>query len=323
MTVEEAVQRLQAGDAAGAVGILKQVTADEPENGAAFQYLGIALAQTGDSAGGLEALEHAVELLPDSPGVWFNLGVALNLSGSTDEARHALQHAVTLDPSHAKARAALRALDPTETATSAPAANIFAPTVVPVIPTAPTPMGISGLQSVAGYTPTPPPQPILGPQSSPPASGYNYAPPQAGGGYVPAGPPVRAAYAAPSTGLRIGRGLGWGIVYGQIWTVLNLFWAFVYGQAGHGAAEIILRIVLFVVLFGFAGAVVGLFAGATNADVKTGSVIGIVVGLLLFVGEFLLGGSKASGLVNVVFWFFTGRVVGASIAARIQRPVNS
>ncbi len=161
------------------------------------------------------------------------------------------------------------------------------------------------------------------PQPSPyppqPAGGMRYTPPVQQ--FAPAGAP-------PSAGLRIARGLGWGFLWGQWWTVLNLFWAFVWGGVnslgGKHENLVLMGVILgviFVLVFGVAGAVVGLIIGAMNAPVQTGAVIGIVFGLIFCGLEVVLGGFQPGMLINIFFWFYTGRYVGAKVAMHVQRPV--
>jgi len=155
---------------------------------------------------------------------------------------------------------------------------------------------------------------------TPPPSGYAG---QTGGVYVPDAPPNWAArrQMAPSAGLRMARGLGWGALWGQWWTLLNAFWFLVFGgykQGGFAAAVIIAGIFV----FGFVGSLVGLIEGAVDASVETGSIIGIVAGLIFAVIELVLLGFSASGFVSILFWIYTGRRVGSMIASKIQQPVE-
>jgi hypothetical protein len=358
-TIQGGLQRLQGGDVAGAVAVFERITALEPSNGAAFQYLGIARAQAGDATGGLAALRKAAGLLPASAGVQFNLGVALHRAGQFDEARAALEAAIALDPGHAKARAALGALNGTVPATVVEPAAVrplggpaAAPPVAEAPPAPPSMSGlgaigggftpapttseaapaplpgppglgsIGGLSSVGGGAPPPPPPAVAPPgaYTPPPPSGA-YVPPASSGqtAYSPARPPAGIMMQeAPSTGQRVLRGLGWGAICAQWWTLLNSFWFLVYGGSSHGAAVAIVFILLGALIFTVTGSVVGLILAAIDADVATGAIVGVVAGLLLFVGELALNGFSASGFFNVIFWFFTGRFVGANIARKIQ-----
>ena len=267
--IAEGLRLLQAGDAPGAVALLEQATAQNPSDGSAFQYLGVARTQTGDYLGGVSALRQAAELLPSVAGVWFNLGIALNRAGRIDDARATLQRSLTLDPNNDKARLALNALPAAAPAPYTP------PTYTPYNPSPPT--------SVA-------PAPVLG-------SPGVYTPPGAAA-YTPFPGGVNTRMQPPSMGQRIGRGLGWGVVYGQWWTLLNTFWFIVYGGLKDTSAAIV-YIVLSVIVFTFMGSLTGLIAAVVDADTNVGSIIGVVAGMLLFAAEyFFIGGSPLS-LINV------------------------
>ncbi len=84
-TVAQAVARLQAQDAAGAVQILDAVVAREPENFMAWRTLGAALIQTRALDRATQALSRALELQPEAPPVLYNMGVVHVLKGDADE----------------------------------------------------------------------------------------------------------------------------------------------------------------------------------------------------------------------------------------------
>ncbi len=286
LAAAEGLRLLQAGDAPGAVALLEQATAQNPSDGSVFQYLGVARTQTGDYEGGVSALRQAAELLP---------ATALNRAGRIEDARAALGRSLTLDPNNAKARTALAALPAAAPAPYAPPS--YTPYAPPAAPAAPAPvLGAPGV-----YTP--------------------YAPADSGA-YTPfPGGGVRTRMQAPTVGQRIGRGLGWGLVYGQWWTLLNTFWFIVYGGLSNATGAMI-YIVLSMIVFTFMGSLTGLIAAVIDADTNVGSIIGVVAGMILFAAEyFLIGGSPLS-LINVFFWFFTGRFVGRMVAAKIQQPVE-
>jgi hypothetical protein len=127
----------------------------------------------------------------------------------------------------------------------------------------------------------------------------------------------------PSVGLRLLRGWGWGIVYGQWWTLWTLISAFV-GIGGRPTfnAEFFIGMVVYAVAFGFFGSLAGLIIGAANLEEEQGVYVGVGAGLLLLGLEFLMSQS-ALAFINIFFYFFTGRYIGRGIAGRVQQPVAS
>jgi hypothetical protein len=124
----------------------------------------------------------------------------------------------------------------------------------------------------------------------------------------------------PGLARRIARGMLWGVLYGQWWTAWTIASEFMWGHASLDAKMVLIAIVLFVV-YGFAGSLTGLVIGAANASMGTGMAIGVGAGLLLCGLEALLTHDPGS-LINVIFYFFTGRFVGVGITWRVQQPVR-
>jgi hypothetical protein len=120
----------------------------------------------------------------------------------------------------------------------------------------------------------------------------------------------------PGLGRRILRGWGWGAVYGQWWTLMtvlsSLLWEHSFPSFG-----VILVMGFF---YGFFGSLAGLVIGAANATASTGMMIGVGTGITLCLLEVLVTHS-ASGLINLIFYYFTGRYVGAGITGRVQQPI--
>lgn len=121
---------------------------------------------------------------------------------------------------------------------------------------------------------------------------------------------------APGAARRVLRGLGWGIVFGQIWTALRLFWMLVW-SGGGAADQLFVGFLIYGIYFGFFGALTGLVIGASNTQrgALLGSVVGVGIGLL----ETLIFQSPAM-LINLFFFFFTGQWIGGLIMDRVQRP---
>ena len=123
--------------------------------------------------------------------------------------------------------------------------------------------------------------------------------------------------AAPGIARRVGRGVFWGIVYGQWWTLLNIFWSFAWGHGGVSFG-VGLQMVIF---YGFFGCLAGVIIGAANMPLGRGAIVGVSVGILVWLLEMALSGDTG-GLINIFFYFFTGRFVGAGITWRVQQPVR-
>lgn len=143
--------------------------------------------------------------------------------------------------------------------------------------------------------------------------------PQTPGGHVA----QTMAADRPGAAQRIVRGLLWGMAYGQVWTVLTIFWDLVWGAARGGSGfgfGWVAGAVFITVVFAFFGSLTGLIIAASNATISTGAAVGIGAGLLLCLLE-ALATHNFGGMLNVFFYFFTGRFVGANIALRVQRPV--
>jgi hypothetical protein len=137
----------------------------------------------------------------------------------------------------------------------------------------------------------------------------------------------------PTTGQRIARGLGWGFVFGQWWTLWRVVSFFLWNgvQLSQELSRanlpipapvvVIIGILAAALFHGFVGSLAGLIIGAINADEKVGAIVCIVFGFLLL-GLQMLGGGSPLLIVNVFFWFITGRFIGASIAAKVQARVG-
>jgi hypothetical protein len=74
--LDDAITRLQAGDASGAATALRAVTASEPGNVMAWRALGRACRQLHEDAQAIAAYQHALQLAPDSPRDFYGLGAA-------------------------------------------------------------------------------------------------------------------------------------------------------------------------------------------------------------------------------------------------------
>lgn len=108
--LQEAMRLLQQGNASGAISLLETEIHENPQNGSAFQYLGVARSQQGDIGGGIMALREASRLMPRNASVLYNLGVALAQAKQADEAKTVLMKSLEIEPANAKVRSALERL---------------------------------------------------------------------------------------------------------------------------------------------------------------------------------------------------------------------
>lgn len=349
---EEGMRLLQAGDANTALAVLREATIADPNDGTAFQYLGIARAKTGDQAGGIGALREAARLLPMSAGVQLNLGVALAQAQQPDEARAVLQRARELDPQNGRIATMLASL-PAQTTPAVPSPMLgglgimggLSPVGLSPVGGAPAVGGLSsvggigggiggGLSSVGGRSmdvpassgpsnvPTLAPPPSAIPQSYASQSSI----PDSMSSMPAAAMSARMLVQEPSAGERMKRGLIWGAICTQLWTVWICFWRVLIGNAfseamGHkpDPVETVALILGIAGFFAFIGAIMGAIMAVIQAEESTGGAIGIVVGLMIVVAAIVL---NQSGFAGIIFWFFTGRFIGGQIAARVSRPMN-
>ena len=131
---------------------------------------------------------------------------------------------------------------------------------------------------------------------------------------------VQPAYEAPGVGLRLVRGLLWGAAFGQIWTILNVFWFFVHGGGKEGSLVSIGAVIIYVFLSSAIGGVAGLVMGAVDASDGAAVGIGVGAGVVYLIIESVLTQNWLN-FVNILFYFFTGRLVGRLIGNKVQQPV--
>ncbi len=107
---EEAKNLLEAGDAAGAVPLLEELTRQEPDNWRAFAHLGVAYARSGHYETAIGAFQRAVQLNPNAANLRYNLGQAYEFVGVPEEALHAYDQALELRPDYPLAQQAFTRL---------------------------------------------------------------------------------------------------------------------------------------------------------------------------------------------------------------------
>lgn len=128
---------------------------------------------------------------------------------------------------------------------------------------------------------------------------------------------------APSLGRRILRAVGWGPLYGQYWTLWSAISMVIWGAAfKDGFGDFALEVIVRAFVYAFFGSLTGWIIAFVNPkdEEKVGGGIGIGVGLTICAALVFLMNNPA-GLVNAIFYWFTGQFVGSGLARRIARPV--
>lgn len=362
--LNEGMRLLQAGDFTSALAALQSAVQQNPQDGRAYGYLGIAYARLGDLNASVYALQEAARLQPQDSNAQYNLAVGLMQAQRAGEARTALEQALRLNPGNQRAQAALQSVA-TAPAPPAPYAPPAAPVpqqtlYAPQMPAPPAPYGYAPNTPPGGYAsnappaPMPPNQPAMMPLNGgsmpPPAPNYaNYtvptmqtppyaAQPPAGyapgyaPGYGPGGTPApgmggmqyapkpfRQTGLPPAAGTRVLRGLGWGALFGQWWTLWVVFWDLIAHSSGERDTGLMIFVALVLgVFFAVVGSVMGLIIGMIDAMEDVGAIVGVVFGVLMLALEYSITRNSMI-FVNILFWSFTGRFIGRNIALRVQQ----
>ena len=98
VSLQEAFQRHQAGDIAGAQDLYRKYLALNPGHGEALHLFGVALMQGGDLAGARDAISQAVAVDGNQAAWWNNLSLVLFHSDDFAGARRAAERALVLQP---------------------------------------------------------------------------------------------------------------------------------------------------------------------------------------------------------------------------------
>jgi tetratricopeptide (TPR) repeat protein len=99
--VEEAGDKIRAGDLDAAIAVLQKVLQESPDDPNALYYLGLSYAGKKMHAEAVDPLTRVTELSPDFPGAWFQLGVSLQALGEPEKALAAYDRTLELDPANA------------------------------------------------------------------------------------------------------------------------------------------------------------------------------------------------------------------------------
>ncbi|MGV3720016.1 MAG: hypothetical protein ACO1SX_03815, partial [Actinomycetota bacterium] len=124
----------------------------------------------------------------------------------------------------------------------------------------------------------------------------------------------------PSIGRRLLRGWGWGMLYGQWWTLWSIISWVLWGRASLDP-KFFIGVLIYAVAYGFVGSLVGIIIGAANLDEDQGVYVGVGAGVVIMGLRFLLSPDPMQFL-NIIFYYFTGRYIGGGVAGRVQQPVN-
>jgi len=295
---DEGMRLLQAGDIDGALAQLQHAIIEDPQDGRAQGLLGVCYAKKGNMPAALNAMEQAAALQPTDAGAQYNLALALFQVQRTGESQAVLDRALQLNPAHPGAldlRSRLsRSVD------SPGIASAFEP---------PPPFSPGPLISGPGMV-----NPMVDP------SGPTIVHPPQGMSFTPQVAQSANRAQPPGLSKRLLRGLGWGLVMGQWWTLWTIISIFLWGHASS-TKFVIAALIIFGLMYGVMGVIAGLLIAALNAPIQKAIIIGVGVGLLACVLEIVWSGNPIQ-IINFVFYFFTGRFVGAGIAARVHQPVG-
>ncbi|MCC2672825.1 MAG: repeat-containing protein, partial [Armatimonadetes bacterium] len=309
------------GDPAGGIQSLQESVRLAPAD-AVFRYnLGVALSQAGRGDEAKAELAEAMRLNPNHAGARELLHRLQAAPAGAAAAPPAAPFPPPPTPQPLIGEAAAFAwTSPTPGAAPPPAPSAplgWSPPTPPVGQQPPTPAGVWSPAPIPGQSPggwAPPSGPTA--PLGDPSAGWSPAAPGAGpqqqqGEYT--GSPAAMYYAQdqaaggqpPSVALRLVRGLGWGIIYGQWWTLWTIFSAFLWGGASLGSS-IVLRAIVYGIAYGFFGSLVGLIIAAANLDEDQAVYAGVGAGVVILGLELVIFKSPTM-LFNVFFYFFTGR----------------
>lgn len=308
--------RIDAGEMDDAVTLLRNLLKQQPADGHLHALIGVCKAQQGQVDEAIKSLETAVILSPGDPVVELKLAGALLQAGRTEQASWRAQRVLEANPDNEDAKGLLAHIRTNPApAVTAPAPAIAAPPVARVVET-PAAVPSPPVAQAAGVVPVP----TLA-AAAPAFPAPAVVAPPAPGAY-PFHTPTPVAAEPPALGLRLLRGLGWGLLYSQVWTVFAMVVVLFVSLL---TTKVALAIIAFLVLgfmnmafHGGMGMLIGAVAALMNADEDTGGWIGMSVGFLILLIGVMYG---FLFLWSVFFYIGLGRWVGRSVAAHVQKPV--
>lgn len=99
--VDEAAEKIRAGDLDGAIAAALKVLEKSPDDPNALFYLGLSRAGKKEYAEAVGPLLRVTELTPEFPGAWFELGICYQGIGEPEKALDAYDRNLELDPANA------------------------------------------------------------------------------------------------------------------------------------------------------------------------------------------------------------------------------
>ncbi|MGV3719413.1 MAG: tetratricopeptide repeat protein [Actinomycetota bacterium] len=285
-SLDAAASCMQDGKLDEALSILRAYVQRSPSDGHGHALIGICLAQQGNLDGSVKSLETAALLNPHDEAVEYNLANALFQVGRHDQAKWRLTRIIEDNPEHQDAKLLLTHIQRLTAAAGAPPKPALAQTQAIA-----TGAGGYGARQAA----------CLGAATS------HFAPELTG---------------APSVGLRLLRGVGWGLAYSLWWTGFSLIGAFILSlfttKVEHAVLAFLVMCVLSTLFHSAMGMLTGVVTALLNADEDAGAWVGACVGFFILLVGLVFG---FLAMWAVVFYIFMGRFIGRSIAVRVQRPV--
>lgn len=268
--------------------------------------------QAKDAAGAMHLVWPYVSAHPeDGQGRSF-YGMALCMSGHTEEGISELKNACTLMPDDAQARFNLAVA--LHQAGQTPIAKEELNRALQIDPAHAA--SIAMLEKLQNA----PAEPVMAP---PPVDYASQTPlygnPQPRANQAQGGMQFQPAYTKKaSLASRFFLGIGWGAAYGQYWTLWTVAWFLIFNIASSSLADLVYNCVVYVVGCTVMGSIVGLIVFLMRGNRQTGVIAGVAGGILLLIAESLFFHSSML-IINVFFWYFTGRLVGYRIGLKSER----
>ena len=127
-----------------------------------------------------------------------------------------------------------------------------------------------------------------------------------------------AATTITSLFVRCFLGIGWGAAYAQYWTLWTNVWFIVLNISSSSLTDLVYNCLFYAVACTVMGSLVGMVVFLLRGNRQTGMIAGVSGGILLLIGEVFFF-HDTSVLINALFWYFTGRLVGYRIGLKSER----
>ena len=115
--------------------------------------------------------------------------------------------------------------------------------------------------------------------------------------------------------LRIGRGLGWGVIYAQAWTLWPLI-AMVFWNRFPSLFGLVVVMLVAGIFHALVGALAGLLLAVGKVPFQSAPMVGVILAVAVCGLEIFLTGSP-NVVVNGLFFVITGGYLGTGVASRI------